>query len=134
MALVGSDGLSLLVGDGAGSETFSILKGAHVTRLDVTQRGHVSTAISSDAWQVQVGVSNRQAVIECESYTTDDAQALRVKSLALSGALGNFKLQLRSAETMLFSALVTHYREVTTAGEIKKTSFRLESSAAVSLV
>jgi len=133
MAVIGSDGLSLLVGDGATTEIFTALKGTTIARLEITQRGNVGNAIAADAWQVQVGTSNRLAVIECDSYATDEAAMLRIKTLAMSGALGNFKLQLRSAETLLISAVVIQYREEIAPGEIKRVRFRLESSGEVSL-
>ncbi len=134
MAIIGSDGLSLLVGDGGGPEVFTLLKGASVTKLDLTQQAHAATAIATDAWQVQAGASHRQVVVDCNGYASDDAQAIRVKSLAFSGLVGNFKLQLRSSETLVFSALVTQYRENFAPGEVKKMQFRLESSGAATLV
>jgi hypothetical protein len=133
MATIGADGLSLLVGDGATTELFNALKGSAVTRLEVTQRGHVANAIASDAWQTLVSTSNRNVVIESECYATDDAPALRIKALALSGVAANFKLQLRGAETLVLSAFVMQYREDIAAGDIKRMRFRLESNGAASL-
>lgn len=135
MAVIGSDGLSLLVGDGVSSgEVFSVLRGALVTQLDITQRGHVGNAVAGDAWVTQVGAGNRQAIIECESYATDDAAALRLRSLALAGTSGNFRLQLRSGETVQLRAMVTQYREDNAAGEVKRLRCRLESSGAALLI
>jgi hypothetical protein len=134
MAVTGSDGLSLLVGDGATTEVYNPLKGCVVSRLDVNQRGHVTNAVASDAWQVQAGTSARHVVIECEAYATDEPSAVRLRSLALSGAPGNFKLQLRLAESLQLSAFIMQYREIIGAGEIKKIQCRLESSGAASLV
>ncbi len=133
MALIGSDGLSLLVGDGAGTETFTALKGASLAQFSVTQRAHVASAIGSDAWLVQQGASNRQAVIDCTAYATDEAPALRVQSLALSGLTGNFKLELRSGQTLSLNAVVTSYAETIAQGDIKTVKFRLESNGDVSL-
>ena len=133
MAIIGADGLSLLVGDGGGTEVFTALKGAVVTRLEINQRSNVATAVSSDAWLVHAGTSGRRAMIECDGFATDEAPALRLRSLMLSGAAGNFRLELNAAETLVMSAVVTLYREIIEAGGIKKLQCRLESSGAVTL-
>lgn len=133
MATIGADGLSLFVGDGATIELFSALKGSTIVRFEMTQRGHVANAVASDAWQTLVGTSNRNVVIECECFATDETPALRIKLLGLSGAAANFKLQLRSLETLEFSAVVMQYREDIAASDIKRVRFRLESSGAASL-
>lgn len=132
MSVIGSDGLSLLVGDGASTETYNILLGCSLTKLEINQKAHVSSTVSADAWQVKVGTSNRNVVIECEAYATDDVSALRMRALAVNGAQGNFKLKLRVSESLQFSAFVTQYREIIGAGEIKKLQCRLESSGAAS--
>jgi hypothetical protein len=134
MTVIGSDGLSLLVGDGATTEVYNPLKGCELTRLEINQRAHVTNAVASDAWQAQAGTSARHMVIECEAYATDEAASMRVRSLALAGTPGNFKLQLRPTESLQLSAYVTQYREIIGAGEIKKIQWRLESSGAASLV
>ena len=134
MATIGSDGLHLWVGDGAATEVFTVLKGLAVSQLEINQRRYIANAIASDAWQMQVGTANRQIVAECESYATDEAAALRLKTLAMAGSLGNFKLELRTTEAIHFSAGVMQYREENTAGEIKRLRFRLESSGEPSLV
>ncbi len=133
MAVIGADGLRLLVGDGAGSESFTPLKGAVLHTLELTQRSHVATAVASDAWLTHAGSSARRAVVECEAYASDEAPALRVRSLMLSGATGNFKLELNTAESFAFAAVVTLYRETIEAGGIKKLRLRLESSGAASV-
>lgn len=134
MAVIASDGLSLLVGDGAGSEMFSPLQGVSVTRLELTQRSNISTAVGSDAWQVIAGASGRRLLIEADAYATDDNAAIRVRSLMFSGASGNFKIKLSGTQTLQFSAVVTFYHERIEAGSIKKLQCRLESSAAASVV
>ena len=75
----------------------------------------------------------RQAVLECDAYATNDAPALRLRSLMLSGATGNVKLKLSASETLSFAALVTRYREIIEAGNVKRLIFRLESSGVVSV-
>lgn len=134
MATIGSDGLSLWVGDGAATEVFTVLKGLAVSQLEINQRSYIANAIATDAWQVQVGTANRQVVLECESYATDESAALRLKTLAMLGNAGNFKLELRGTETMQMSARVMQYREESAAGEIKRLRFRLETSGQPSLV
>ncbi len=130
MSVIGSDGLSLLVGDGGGTEIFNALKGASVARLEITQRNQDSSAVGTDAWAVSVGVSERRALVEVDALATDDAAAVRVRSLALSGAVGNFKLELSASQTLSFSAVVTQYREVIGVGAVKRMTARLESSGA----
>lgn len=134
MSVIGSDGLSLLVGDGLMSESFNALKGASVSRLEITQRNNGSAAIASDAWQVSVGTTERRAVVEVDALATDDASALRLRLLALTGVSGNVRLELNASETLRFSALVTQYREVIDAGAIKRLSARLESTGTVTIV
>ena len=133
MAVIGADGLSLLVGDGGGTEVFTALKGAVVSRLEISQRNNTNNAVAANAWVVTGGASGRKAVIECDAFATDEAPALRVRSLMLSGAAGNFKLKLSGTETLLLSAVVTIYRETIEAGGIKRLSCRLESSGAVTI-
>lgn len=134
MAVIGADGLTFQVGDGGSpTEIFTALKGAAVSRLEISQRNNPSPAIASDAWQVNAGASTRKAVLEGDAYATDEAPHLRLRTLALNGASGNFKLKLSSSETMQLAAIVTLYREVIEAGDIKKIEFRLESSGAVSI-
>ena len=134
MSVIGSDGLSLLVSDGATTETYNALKGCSVTRLTISQKAHVASPIAADAWQVQAGTSARKVLIDCEAYATDDVSALRLRTLAVNGTPGNIRLNLRAGETLQFSALVTQYRELTGAGEIKTLQCRLESSGAASFV
>jgi len=134
MATIGSDGVSLWVGDGGTTEVFTVLKGLAVSQLEINQRSYVANAIASDAWQVQVGTANRQVGLDCESYATDEAAALRLKTLAMLGTAGNFRLELRGAEAMQMSARVIQYREESAAGEIKRLRFRLESSGQPLLV
>lgn len=134
MSVIGSDGLSLFVGDGGGLEVFTALKGAAITRLEITQRSNPSLAISSDAWIAEVGASGRRAVMECEAYATDEAPSIRLRSLTLSGLNGNFRLKLNATETLAMNALVTQYREVIEPGGIKKLQCRLESSGAITLL
>ena len=134
MAIIGSDNLSVLVGDGGTpTEAFTALKGAAVTRLEISQRHHPSPAVASDAWQVNVGASTRHAVIEGEAYGSDETPCLRLRNLSLSGANGNFKLELSASEILQLAAVVTVYREVIEAGNIKRIQFQLESSGAVLL-
>jgi hypothetical protein len=133
MAVIGSDGLSLLVGDGATTEMFTPLKGARVTRLEINQRGYASTSVANDAWIARVGTGERQVVIECEAFANDEAAALRVRSLAMIGQAGNFKLEMQGAQVLQVAVYVLSYREVIQAGEIKTLRFRLESTGAGSL-
>jgi hypothetical protein len=86
MSVIGSDGLSLLVGDGAESESFNPLLGMSVSQLALTQRSNDSAVVGTDAWTVVVGTSNRQLALSVEALATDDASAVRVRSLALTGA------------------------------------------------
>lgn len=130
MAMISSDGLSLLVGDGATTEVFAPLKGARVTRLEIAQRSYASTAVTNDAWIARVGTGGRQVVIECEAFANDETAALRVRSLAISGTVGNFKLEMQGAQTLQLVAYVLSYREEIRPGEVKKLLIRLESSGA----
>ena len=134
MSVIGSDGLSLLVGDGAGTESYNALVGCSVAKLAISQKAHVTSPIATDAWQLQAGTSDRKLLVDCEAYATDDVSALRVRSLAVTGIPGDFKLELRSGESLQFSAYVTSYNETITAGEIKKLQCRLESSGAALFV
>lgn len=134
MAVISADNLSLLVGDGGEPEVFSILKGASVSRFEVTQKSNVANAISTDGWLVEGGASGRRAIVECEAYATDDASAVRLRTLVLGGTLGNFKLEINPTQTLVFSAVVTNYQEQLGAGEIKRLQCRLESSGAVTLI
>ena len=133
MTMIGADGLSFWVGDGAGTETFQVLKGAIVTRFEISQRTSASTAVQSDAWQVSVNANTRRAIIECESLATDDAAPLRLRALMLNGASGNFRLKLNAGETLTFSASVALYREIIEAGTIKRLQCRLESTGPLSI-
>ncbi len=130
MAMISSDGLSLLVGDGTTTEVFAPLKGARVTRLEIIQRGYASNSVSNDAWVARVGTGERQVVIECEAFANDEAAALRVRALAMSGLAGNFKLEMQGAQTLQMAAYVLSYREEIRAGEIKIVLIRLESTSA----
>lgn len=133
MSILTAENLSLLLGDGAPTENFNVLKGARVVRFDLTQRNYPSSAIGADAWAASVGVGNRRAVIDGEALASDEAAALRLRSLALSGATGNFRLELSGVETMSGRAVVTQYREIIAAGDIKQIQFRLETDGAVTI-
>jgi Phage tail tube protein len=130
MGVIASDGVSLLVGDGAVTEVFSPLKGARVTKLEITQRSYAATSVANDAWIARVGTGERQAVIECEAFANDDGTALRVRALAMAGQLGNFKLEMPGTEALQVAAYVVSYREVIEAGEVKALLIRIESSGA----
>lgn len=134
MAMIGSDNLSLMIGDGGGPEVFSPLKGASIARLEITQKSNAGTAISTDGWLVEAGTSGRRARIECEAFATDEAPAVRLRTLALTGGIANFKLELSPTQSFAFAAIVTSYREAIDAGEIKRLRCQLESSGAVTVV
>jgi hypothetical protein len=133
MTVLASDGLHLLVGDGGAPEVFNPLHGATITRFAINQRLNDNPAIGSDAWSVGVGTSERRAVIDCETLMTDEAPVVRLRSLALAGSVANFKLLLDTSETLSFAAFITGYKETITAGDTKKLSCRLESSAAITV-
>lgn len=128
MSIIAADGLSVLVGDGAASEAFNVLKGGRVVRFELTQRNNTSLAVASDAWGVTVGTSARRMLLDIEALATDEAAATRLRALAMSGASGNVRLELSGAETLNCAAVVTLYREVTAAGDIKQLQCRLEGS------
>ena len=130
MAMISSDGLSLLVGDGATTEVFAPLKGARVTRLEIAQRSYASSAITNDVWVARVGTGERHIVIECEAFANDETAALRVRALAMSGLAGNFKLEMHGTQTLQIAAYVLSYREEIRASEVKALLIRLESSGA----
>ncbi len=134
MAVQGSDGLSLLIGDGEVSESFAALSGAVISRLEVVQALATSNGVADSAWQTGVGVSQRRAVIECEALATDTAPASRLRSLALNGEGGMIRLQVASDETLAFQAYVTEYREVLAPGQIKKLVCRLESAGTLAFL
>jgi len=134
MSIIASDNLSLLIGDGGGPEVFAALKGASIARFEMTQKSNVANAISADGWLVEAGASGRRAVIECEAYATDEAPAVRLRTLALGSTTGNFKLEITPTQSLVFAAVVTSYREVIGAGEMKRLLCRLESSGAVTVV
>ncbi len=133
MSVIASDGLSLLVGDGGSPEVFTALNGVSLRTLELTQKNHSTGTLGGTAWLTTNGASARQAVLECDAYATNDAPALRLRSLMLSGATGNVKLKLSASETLSFAALVTRYREIIEAGNVKRLIFRLESSGVVSV-
>jgi glutaminase len=134
MSIVNSDGLSLLVGDGATSESFTSLRGTEINRFEISQRLVDSGAIATDAWIVGGATTDRRVLIECNALATDEGPATRVRSLAISGLSGNFRLKATSAESFYIGGYITNYREVTQAGTIKRIQFRIESSAAVTVV
>ncbi|MFM9889773.1 MAG: phage tail tube protein [Rickettsiales bacterium] len=133
MSILSAENLSLLLGDGATSESFAVLKAARVLRFELAQRNYPSSAIGADAWAASVSVGNRRAVIDGEALASDESAALRLRSLALSGAPGNFRLELSGAQTMSGRVVVTQYREVIAAGDIKQVQFRLETDGAVTI-
>jgi hypothetical protein len=59
---------------------------------------------------------------------------LKFHVIAMTGDTGNFKLELQGAEAMALSATLVLYQEQTSAGEIKRLRFRLESSGEPSLI
>lgn len=133
MVVHSSDGLSLLVGDGLVSETFFALKGLEINRLQVNQQLVDTQAVSSHAWKVGCGTIDRRAVVECTALATDQVSALRVRELALSGAVGNFILNLTGVSNAQFGAYVTKYLELTQPGSIKRIQVQLESTGAIAL-
>lgn len=133
MSIINSDGLSLWVGDGMVSESFTVLRGAEIARFELTQKITDSDAISADGWNVGVATSDRRAVVECNALSTDEAQATRVRSLAMSGSAGNFRLNANAADDFQLRAYITSYREIIQGGIIKRIQFRLESAEAVTI-
>ena len=133
MGIIASDGLSLWVGDGMVSESFAVLRGAEIARFELTQTLVDSDAISTDGWSVGVATSGRRAVVECNALSTDEAQAARVRSLAMNGSAGNFKVNANAVDDFLLHAYVTSYREIIQGGILKRIQFRLESAEAVAI-
>jgi hypothetical protein len=134
MAVIASEGLRLLIGDGAPAEMFNPLKGAAVTRVDINQRSVAGNAIHADAWQMLVAGGERKVSLECEAYATNEAAAVRVRNLAMAGELGNIRLELEVGETLTLTVLVSRYSETIESGRIKRMQCRLESSGAASFL
>lgn len=132
MTVIGTDGLRLWIGDGAASEVFDPLDGVSISRFEIIQRGQVATAVSNDAWQEIVNTTARQSIVEVDGFATDSVAAQRVRTLAVTGASGNFRLALTGSETLLLAAVVLQYREDIGTGDVKRLRFRLESSGALS--
>jgi hypothetical protein len=124
MAVIGGDGLSLLVGDGAATEGFIALRGLTVIQLEISQRGYLASAVAAHAWQQQVGTANRQLVLEAQSYATDEAPALRLRTLAMTGDTGNFKLELQGAEAMALSATLFNPSDQSLTHQLNETTIR----------
>ena len=133
MSVIGSDGLSLLVGDNGSPETFNTLRGAQVTKFTIAQKLVDNDAVIYDAWKVGVAISERSATITCDGLMTDEAAPQRIRTLALNGTSGNFKLELDSAETLTFNAFVTNYRETIQPGAVKHFTCELQSNGAVTV-
>ena len=133
MSILTSDGLSLRVGDGAVSEVFSVLRGATITQLTLSQRLVDRNAVTDGVWAAGVGTTGRRAVIDCDALATNETAAIRVRTLALTGAAGNFRLDADPAETVAFQAYVTQYKEITQAGLVKRFTCRLESTGVVTV-
>jgi hypothetical protein len=133
MSIIGSDNLSLLMGDGAGPETFNALKGLRLARFELTQKNFGNPAISSDAWGLTTATADRRALIEGEALANDEAASLRLRSLAMNGTAGNVRLELSSTETISGAVVITSYRETIAAGDIKQVQFRLESTGALTI-
>lgn len=133
MSIIGSDNLSLLMGDGGGPETFTILKGLRLLRFELRQKNYENPAIASDAWSVSTATASRKAVLEGEALASDETAALRLRTLALNGTAGNIKLELTAAQTLSAAVVVTSYREVIAAGDIKQIQFRLETTGALTI-
>ena len=134
MSVITSDGLSLLIGDGASTEVFTVLSGVTVATFDLTQEIAENKAIASDAWRRSTAVASRQVALSGDGLMTDEAAQQRLRSVSLNGQIANFQLKLASAETLVFSAYVSSYREVTQPGNVKRLSFQLESHGVVSVV
>lgn len=133
MAMISADGLSLLVGDGQPTEQFTALPGARLIQLDVIQEAQENRAVATDAWAVASSVTQRRAVIELEALATDVAAAARVRSLALFGGAGNFRLETKASEVFAFAAWVTRYREHTDAGALKVLRVQLSSTGSMAI-
>lgn len=133
MGFLTSDGLSLMVGDGASSEVFLPLRGAEIQRFEITQTLQDTPAIRSDAWREVVGMTDRRVMLECTAIASDEAAATRVRTLALLGNAGNFRLQCSAAQHYAFSAHVTNYRELLQGGTLKRLQFEVASSTAVTV-
>lgn len=134
MTVVASDGLRLLIGDGAVTETFNPLKGAALTRLEINQRSVASNAIHADAWRTLVAGGERHLALECEAYASNDAAALRLRSLAMLGEMGNIRLELEAGTIMALTVLVSRYHETIESGRIKRIQCRMESHGLVSFL
>lgn len=132
MTVIGTDGLRLWAGNGATSEVFDPLDGVSISRFEIIQRGLVATAVSNSAWQEMVNTTARQSIIEVDGFATDSPAAQRVRTLAVTGAQGNFRLALSVSETLILAAVVLQYREDIGTGDAKRLRFRLESSGALS--
>ena len=133
MSIIGSDELSLLVGDGGGPETFNVLRGAQITKFELSQKVVPNDAVARDAWRSTVTVSERTATVTCDGLMTDEAAPERLRSLAINGTAGNFKLGLSSTKTVTLSAFVTNYRETIQLGAVKHFTCDLQSSGAITI-
>lgn len=132
MSILGSDGLRLLVGDGAVPENFTALRGLEVQRFQIGQTLVDSDALQAHGWSMGLATVNRRGTIEATALASSYAAALRLRELAMLGAAGNFRLEI-VASTLHFhmSGFVTNYTEVMQPGAIKRIQFRMESSAAI---
>jgi hypothetical protein len=133
MGIIASDGLGLLVGDGMPTENFHRLKASLIHRFEINQRHTALTQVAAQAWQGMSEANQRRASIDFEALASDSTAALRLRTLALGGGVGNFRLQLSSAETLHFPAVMVIYREIIAPGDIKQIECRIESSGALTV-
>lgn len=133
MTILAGKDVALRIGDGGTpSETFDTLKGATLTRLEVTQRLIDNPAIASDGWAMGAACSKRRLAMDVQAMAYDHAATDRLRAAALSGAGVNFQLALSGSESWEGSAMVTHYQENATAGDAKRITLRMESVTSVS--
>ena len=131
MSVIASDGLYLLVGDGAESEGYEAFPGIEVKRFEITQLLVQDTALTTQGWATGVATGNRQLLLECQAVATSSSPAERVRNLALLGVEGRFTFLITGSQQVQFAGFVQQYREYISAGSLKRVQFRLESSGSI---
>lgn len=132
MAVERGSAFLLKVGDGAAVPAFATVAGLRTTQLSVNGEAVVVTNKDSGGWrQLLSGAGVRSVSVSGAGVFTGSAAEVRVKAIALSGVLDDYRLSFESGDSMTGRFLVTRLDYAGDFNGERSYTLSLESSGPV---
>lgn len=123
----------LYIGDGAPSETFSLIGGIQVSGFDLNYMGRNGANLSNGPWRMLASEQGEASVrISARGLFTDTATEQTVRAKAISGLVANYRMTFGSGDYLQGPFRVTRYARSGDVERLEAVDIVLESAGTVS--